>query len=1196
MAAESRRVTRGFVPSVLAASGSAILISALAVVPATPAAAQDEAAEGQQLEEITVTGSRIRRQDFEANAPIVTIDEALFQSTSTVGVETVLNQLPQFIPAVTQFSTGDVQQTANNTIGGSFVSLRGLGPNRNLVLIDGRRGQPTNPQMFVDTNSIPTAAVQRVEVISGGASAVYGADAVGGVVNFILKDDFEGASIQTRFGDTQHGGNQEILVSGLIGANTGDRGNVMLGLEHSTRSKQFNSERDWRIENAARPETNGTAFGWGSDSWISNVQGTFGNNVNQDVVNAMFTAGGNALPCVGILDPDGPGPLPPAPNPNGNGACPQTAQGVLLGVPNTARFLLNRPSGTVYTGLMERAGAAGSWRYEGPYDVDNFGRFSGLPFRVVQPDGHIKENNWWQWASYPLDRTSAFAKGHFDISDNVRLNGSGMFTRTETETNLGLTADNITFWGAPIPFGTAIYTGDAGVGVPDSCIRNLAGACTGTNLNYLPVAKGGNGRFGLDCSLDGQLGCTRSEAYPLPPDVVTLFGSRANPNADVWINRPPDYLREYYSPRSGLNTTVTTQVSIGLEGDLPSGAHHWDVTVSSGYSDQLTVQRGSTRLSTYRAMMRVPNFGRGGIFDPNPFVVGFAESIPTCTSGLPVITDFRISEDCVEMLTPDLKNREELSQSIFEANIAGDLAEMPAGPLGYALGATYRENEYVFAPDNLSLNGNFIDPIAGLFPNAASGGNIDVSEVYGELLVPIVSDGPTGAEHFNLELGARYSDWSMPSVDTLGSYKFMIDWGITPRYRVRGGVNTAHRAPNLGELFIERTQIFGGVAAIYQEPCSQNNATNPISANPAVAGAAQAAQTLAMCRAQMGALGAQQFYDSRAVAAQPTGVGPFGGGNGTQNSFGNPNLHEEQADTLTFGVVMQLFEDWQIAVDYYAIEINDMIAVESPDSTHESCYSIARNPTGDLNTDACVRIFRNPTNGGTGNIDLTYSNAGRAEVSGVDLQLNWTKMLGGGGFNLNSVLNYAIKQETQDRPDLPTRDWVGTLGPCALQLQCQGYDYRIFTTASFFRDAWSIQLRHQYWPEALPGACASPVVPVQAGQRYDACQIARLTGSGVNSTYQLFALSGSYRFGDRYTLSMGIENLFDEEQPLGGGNPFVAGDGSNGINPLTGATVSLSNTPYPIPDFVGGGVPLIGGGATYDPLGRRGFISLTMEF
>ena len=90
-----------------------------------------------------------------------------------------------------------MQQTATNTVGASSVSLRGLGPNRNLVLINGRRAQPINPTMVVDTNSIPAAAIQRVEMISGGASAVYGADAVGGVVNFILKDDFEGASIET---------------------------------------------------------------------------------------------------------------------------------------------------------------------------------------------------------------------------------------------------------------------------------------------------------------------------------------------------------------------------------------------------------------------------------------------------------------------------------------------------------------------------------------------------------------------------------------------------------------------------------------------------------------------------------------------------------------------------------------------------------------------------------------------------------------------------------------------------------------------------------------------------------------------------------------------------------------------------------------------------------------------------------------
>src|SRR5690606_28269673 len=162
----------------------------------------------QPVEEITVTGSRIIRRDFTANSPIQTIDEVLFDDTSAVGVETVLNRLPQFVPAVTQFSTTDVQQTATNTVGASTVSLRGLGPNRNLVLINGRRAMPVNATMVVDTNSIPSAAIARVEVISGGASAVYGADAVGGVVNFVLKDDFEGASVDVRLGDTQHGSNQ----------------------------------------------------------------------------------------------------------------------------------------------------------------------------------------------------------------------------------------------------------------------------------------------------------------------------------------------------------------------------------------------------------------------------------------------------------------------------------------------------------------------------------------------------------------------------------------------------------------------------------------------------------------------------------------------------------------------------------------------------------------------------------------------------------------------------------------------------------------------------------------------------------------------------------------------------------------------------------------------------------------------------
>src|SRR4029453_1269970 len=126
--------------------------------------------------------SRIVRKDFEATSPIVTVGSEIFEQSSTTALEANLNKLPQFVPAVSQQVTQDVQNTATNTVGASTVSLRGLGPNRNLVLLDGRRAMPVNAQMVVDINSIPSAAVERVEITTGGASSVYGADAVAGVV------------------------------------------------------------------------------------------------------------------------------------------------------------------------------------------------------------------------------------------------------------------------------------------------------------------------------------------------------------------------------------------------------------------------------------------------------------------------------------------------------------------------------------------------------------------------------------------------------------------------------------------------------------------------------------------------------------------------------------------------------------------------------------------------------------------------------------------------------------------------------------------------------------------------------------------------------------------------------------------------------------------------------------------------------
>jgi len=1175
VSATRRRPHRQAIRSgLLTASGGIIVASALAIGPAREALAQDP----EVVDEVTVTGSRIRRDDFTANAPVLSVSEQMFDQTTSIGVETILNRLPQFTPAVTQFTTADVQQTATNTVGVATVSLRGLGPNRNLVLINGRRSMPVDPTMVIDTNSIPSSAIQRVEIISGGASAVYGADAVGGVVNFILKDDFEGASIDIRFGDTQHGGNQEITVSGLLGLNAADgRGNIMFGVERSTRSLQRQWERDWRLRDFADPSAPGGTFEWGSTPWIRNevnfatpVPGAATNlpaqNLAQLATRTDITPLGTATCVDCIFD--------------------QLPAGTISNNINTVNYRAN-DDGTIFTGMgFAQDGATmapGGYRFNGPlYDPsipgsggNHQGEFAGLPVFVQAPNGYIKENNLYAWASSPLERLSSFANGHFDISDNLRVTAQASVTRTQTQSSLGATAANINQWAAAVPFGNEIYRGNntplyPGDGpdrsiydIPDSLIdvngNGIADAGDRTNPAYTI-----NGRFGVECDapataampwLDGLPGCTMSEAWPTSAEIYNLFMSRPDPNAIIWGNRSPDYLRTSVgNGRSTTNTTTTMQFSLGLEGELSSGDDFWDVTVSTGRSDNVVNQLGSVRLSSLRALYLFPNYGRGAIFDPNPTHSGFAESTPTCTTGLPIMQRFIPSEDCVQIISPSLKNEREMTQTILEANMTGDLAEMASGPLQYALGLSYRENSFNFVPDNLSDNANFLDPIAGTFPNEPSAGEFDVSEVYGELLIPIVSDGPAGVDHFTVELGGRISDWSMENMPNLETYKALIDWGISPRYRLRGGFNRAFRAPNLGELFIARTQIFGGIGT--RDHCSQNLSAD-LGFGASSPDAAQRAHSLAICRLLMGPTGAFEYYDNRPLVQQATV-----GNTGVSNSFGNPNLREEQADTFTLGVVMDVGDNVTLTVDWYEIEIKDMIALEGPDAIYERCLSLEFNPAGDPTTQACMLVLRDPANGAPSGVDRTFTNQGRALMSGVDVQVDWMRDLWGGQFGLNSVANFGLKSITQERPDLDEIDRAG-YNSCSLQIQCQRYDYRVFSTFSYFRGPWNASLRHQYWPEL----------------EHDSCRINAVSDACLYSSYpdqHLFSASFGYTFAERYHLNVGIENLLDEDPPCVGAEP--------------------NRQPYA---YTCEHASQVGGdqyNSTFDVLGRRYYVSMTMDF
>ena len=214
------RATAGW--QALALLGAGVFIAAPAAAQDAPAAASNETqpsasqqpvtegtvAEADSSDEIVVTGSRIARPDLEAPSPVTTVSSEQFDLTGTVTVETLLNELPQLIPGNTR--------TSNNQGGEDFstLDLRGLGPQRTLILVDGERVAASSTSGVVDIGTIPAGHIERVDVVTGGASAVYGSDAMAGVVNFVLKDNFEGLEITSQYGITEQGDGASFNIQG----------------------------------------------------------------------------------------------------------------------------------------------------------------------------------------------------------------------------------------------------------------------------------------------------------------------------------------------------------------------------------------------------------------------------------------------------------------------------------------------------------------------------------------------------------------------------------------------------------------------------------------------------------------------------------------------------------------------------------------------------------------------------------------------------------------------------------------------------------------------------------------------------------------------------------------------------------------------------------------------------------------------
>ena len=226
----------------------------------------DAQEEDEPLEEIITTGSRIARNEFSSSSPITVVDGDEVLQSGVVSIDEFLKDIPAF----TGYQMGT--STNNGSVNGTKnLDLRGLGFNRTLVLINGRRMIGDNSASLgnggaVDLNAIPESMIKRVEVLKDGASTAYGSDALAGVINIILHDDFEGFEFGLRYGEGMEDGQAANDLLYALGGISSDRGNMVASLSYTNQDEMVQSEKDWAIAALYPLLTNG--------EWVPNPSGS----------------------------------------------------------------------------------------------------------------------------------------------------------------------------------------------------------------------------------------------------------------------------------------------------------------------------------------------------------------------------------------------------------------------------------------------------------------------------------------------------------------------------------------------------------------------------------------------------------------------------------------------------------------------------------------------------------------------------------------------------------------------------------------------------------------------------------------------------------------------------------------------------------------------------------------------------------
>ncbi len=933
------------------------------------------------LEEVIVTGSRIRRPGLQSASPITSVGLEEIEFQQEVEVEKILRELPSTIP-------GDNENVNNGTDGVTTVDLRGLGPERNLILLNGRRMTPANFRGRVDISTIPTALIERIDIITGGASAVYGSDAIAGAVNVVLKNNFEGFDLQVTNSTTKENDADMDNISLTLGsALEGGRGHVALNLSWSEREPLLLGQRDIGTVGIQ------TADGAGLTEFLA----------GQGATTPMAGCGGPSVAATG------------------GSTTSMPTRVAIAGAGSVGQFLEDRTlfTGDAGTGLGARGGCS----------VFNFNPFNY--FRT------------------PQERYNIFAMGNFEFNENLEVYSTMEYS-------------NITVRQQVAPSGTFGARFDVPMANPlipaaaQAEILSFANSAVGLGT----LSPGGQGSNWYDVNSNGVVDSADYLKMQLRRRTLEL-GTRSE-----------NYDTEHFSILAGARGALL-------------GDWNYDVSFQYGESNRTTVRDGYTNLTNIQNALDTT--------DGVTCVNGDATCVPIdLFGGFGTITP-EMAAYARAIALQQQKYDQTIGQIVLDGPV--DFVQLPTAstPLALSVGFETRDEFGSLDPDEClklapascqgGAGGNIL-PIAG-------GYRVDEFFIEGQL--PLL-DGINLVDALNLEFGYRDSDYN--TVGNVDTWKVGVNWTVNDSLLVRVMEQEATRAPNVSELF---SPVTTGLDNATLDPCSVNNAANVMN-NPTLQ---SLCESTGMLPAQVGAV--QDIVSGQINILEGS------------NPASPPNA--ETAETFTAGFVWTPeinalsdlgIENLTVSLDYYDIDITDVIGEFSAQQILDQCYVVGlASACGNIN-----RVdgdFTSPSSG----VLLFTTNLAFERAEGYELGFNFGWDLDGyGDLQFSGNVNKYLTQESQSDSLTPVIDCSGFFGTSCDPISDLSWTQR--TTWNWGDLTASLQWRHT------------------DSVRVERPELAATFSAFTDiDDYDYLDLYVSYFLWDeRIRLSLGVDNLTDEEPPI----------------------------------------------------------------